>query len=294
MRIITRPDFDGVVCAVLLQEALDSSLPIQWVQPNDIQNQSFPIDSADVIANLPFHERCGLWFDHHVSNAVDHPFKGLYRIVPSAAGLVYEYFQNKIAIRFKALVEQADKIDSAQLTLDEIQKPENHPYVLLSMAVSSRNKDDLDFCDHLVSLLRNYSIEGVFDDPAVQQRCDAAVAANHSYEQYLKQYTTVQEAVSITDFRSLQPAPDGNRFLVYSLFPHTMVNVKVFNESDSTAVKLGHSIINRRCRVNVGQLMAQYGGGGHRGAGACRIARFQAEATLSQIIAILVRNEPIE
>jgi hypothetical protein len=291
-QIITRPDFDGVVCAVLLKAALGGDLPIHWAQPNEIQNGTVATGPHDIVANLPLCGSCALWFDHHVSNEINLPFDGIFRIAPSAAGLVYEYYGDHLGGRFRELVRQADKIDSAQLSLDQILCPECHPYVLLSMTIHAETATGLAYCDHLVTLLGNSAIEAVLADEEVRQRCDQAIAANHAYKTHLQDNTTIQGRISISDFRGITPVPDGNRFLVYSLFPETIANVKIFNEGEQTAIKLGHSIINRKCRVNVGRLLARYGGGGHFGAGACRIPREKSEQCLSEIIQTMVANIP--
>jgi oligoribonuclease NrnB/cAMP/cGMP phosphodiesterase (DHH superfamily) len=293
-QIITRPDFDGVVCAVLLKEALGTDLPVKWAQPNQIQDGTVITDQNDVVANLPMNRKCGLWFDHHVSNEIAGSFNGIFRVAPSAAGLVFEYFHEKLRPRFDLLVEQADKIDSAQLNLDEIRFPEKYPHILLSMTIRAAKASDLDYCDHLIELLRTLAIDQVLADEAVRQRCKDVIKANQAYFSQLMDHTRVQAEISITDFRGQSPVPDGNRFLVYSLFPETVANIKIFNEGPRTVVKLGHSIVNRGCRVNVGRLLATYGGGGHIGAGACRLPNTIAEQSLKEIMDIMAQNRPQE
>ena len=290
LRIITRPDFDGVVCAVLLKEALGHETPVLWTQPNQIQNGEVPICNEDIIANLPFYGDCKLWFDHHVSNATEKQHKGLFRIAPSAAGLVFEYFRHKIDRRFQELVQQADKIDSAQLNLDEIQHPERHDYILVSMTLSADPNSDQHYWNHLVELLLHHTIGHILADPLVKVNCDRVKLENKTYLTHLKNHTQVFEKVSLTDFRGMEPVPNGNRFLIYSLFPDTVVNMKIYYEYDKTVVKIGHSIINSNCHVNVGRLLAKFGGGGHRGAGACRLINETAEQNISQILEILKQN----
>lgn len=292
-RIITRPDFDGVVCAVLLKVAIGKHLTILWTQPNDMQNGRIEVGPEDIIANLPIHGPCALWFDHHVSNEPQAPFKGLYRVAPSAAGLIYEYCREEIDPQFQKLVEQADKIDDARLSLDEILHPEKYPYVLLSMTISAEHSADLVYCDDMVELLMSRDMDEVMADPQVKKRCDRVTAENKTYEEYLKQHTRTRGAVTITDFRGQDPVPNGNRFLVYSLFPETVVNMKIFNEKSKTVLKLGHSILNRNCNVNVGKLLSQYGGGGHKGAGACRLETDGAEHHIQDILNILVANRSL-
>ncbi len=289
-RIITRPDFDGVVCAVLLRAAIDPALPVLWVQPNEIQHGRIEIGPEDIIANLPFGGQCTMWFDHHVSNEIPDDFKGLYRVAPSAAGLVYEYYQKDLGPEYMPLVAQADKIDAAQLDLDEILHPEKFPYILLSMTINAATESDLGYCDDLVVLLGSKTIDAVMAEPGVQERCERVLAENKVYEQHLRRHTHVQGKVSITDFRGMDPVPNGNRFLIYSLFPEAVVNMKIFHESSKTVVKLGHSILNRHCNVNVGKLLACYGGGGHRGAGACRLDPLGSEDKIEEILAILIKN----
>ena len=259
-RIITRPDFDGVVCAVLLREALKAELPICWTQPNEMQNGRVEVGPGDVIANLPLQAQCALWFDHHVSNATQLPFKGRYRIAPSAARLIYEYYAEQLAPRFDTLIAQTDKIDDAQLNLDEIKHPERYPYILVSMTIPAERSQLEPFCDHLVELLQMGRIEQVIADPVVKQRCDQVAIENKAYDSQLRLHTRLAGAVSITDFRHLDPVPNGNRFLVYSLFPETVVNMKIFDENGKVVIKIGHSIVNRNCRVNIGCLLAEYGG----------------------------------
>ena len=135
MRIVTRPDFDGIVCAVLILEAENAVSPVKWVSPSDMQKGNIEILPGDIIANLPYHPNCSLWFDHHFSNKIRHKTRGLFGIAPSAAGLVFKYYQNSLQRDFTKLVAETDKIDSANLTLDEILSPEKYPYVLLSMTV---------------------------------------------------------------------------------------------------------------------------------------------------------------
>jgi hypothetical protein len=297
MRIVTRPDFDGVVCAVLLRDALDGGLPILWAEPGDMQRGKVDIRPGDIVANLPFHDACAMWFDHHFSNAPGRPFEGVYEIAPSAAGLVHRYFKDRLARDYAELIRQTDKIDAADLSEEEVQFPERHPYVLLSMTVSGRNLEDEPYWNRLVKLLGSQSMEAVMADPEVRRRCDRVVAENRSYRDDLRRCTTVEGVVAVTDFRPLGETPQGNRFLVYSMFPETVVQMKIRladRDPGRIIVSVGHSIFNRNCRVNVGALLAQYGGGGHRGAGSCSVPLDESEATIDAIRSVLMRNAPID
>jgi len=297
MRIVTRPDFDGIVCAVLLSDALTITKPTAWVEPGDMQRNRVDIRSGDIIANLPYHENCALWFDHHYSNRIAAPFEGLYRVAPSAAGLVAEYYRDRFRRKFSELVRQADKIDAAELTPEEVQFPENHPYLILSMTITGHEKNDESYWNRLVDLLGSQSMDAVMADAEVERRCAQTVERNRAYEAYLQAHTRMIGQVAVTDFRSLDTPPSGNRFLVYSLFPKSIVNVKIRYASenpDKVLLSVGHSIFNRNCHVNVGAMLSRFGGGGHKGAGACSFPAHQAEETIARIIEILVNNQKEE
>lgn len=292
MRVVTRPDFDGVVCAVLLKDALQIESPVLWVQPSEMQRGQVNVKNGDIIANLPYHDQCSLWFDHHFSNQPDVDVKGEFKIAPSAAGIIYTYYREQLDRDYAELVHQTDRIDSADLSLDQVLHPEEHPYVLLSMTITGDDPEKTGYWDHLVNLLRVHSMDQVMNDPKVKQRAGKVVADNIAYEKALRAHTTMVGHVSVTDFRELDPAPDGNRFLIYSLFPDCTVNVKIVHKEDNLAsIKVGHSILNRGCMVNVGKMLTSFEGGGHPGAGACRFSREKAPDYLRQIIEILLKNQ---
>ncbi|CAN2039986.1 Exopolyphosphatase [Candidatus Magnetomoraceae bacterium gMMP-15] len=294
MRIVTRPDFDGVVCAVLLYEVEDITEPVKWVEPSEMQKGEVNIRTGDIIANLPYRKDCSLWFDHHFTNKNIKNFKGAFKIAPSAAGLVYEYYKDKLKNDYKELIKQTDKIDSADLSLDEVMRPEKYPYILLSMTVSNRDESDKVYWNKLVDLLRKVTITKVLEDLEVKQRCDEVIKENQEYLDYLKKYTKLKGNIAITDFRSLDKAPSGNRFLVYSLFPESMVHIKIryyYEDREKLIVSVGHSIFNKKCKVNVGLMLSNFEGGGHKGAGACRFHASKADDYLPKIIDILIKNK---
>jgi len=297
MRIVTRPDFDGVVCAALLYEAENVEVPVKWVEPNDMQKGLVDVHEGDIIANLPYDERCALWFDHHHTNRIDKPFKGAFKIAPSAAGVIFEYYKDKFKYDYSELIKKTDKIDSADLSLDEVLHPEKYGYVLLSMTVLGRDEYDELYWNRLVDLLRELEIDKVLEDPEVKARCNAVVKKNKKYQKILQENTKLIQNVSITDFRSFDRTPTGNRFLVYSMFPEAVVSAKIRYDNDDkekVAVSVGHNIFNRNCNVNVGLMLSRFEGGGHRGAGSCRFHESKAEDYIPKILDILLKNEDNE
>jgi len=296
MRIVTRPDFDGIVCAVLLKDALDISAPIRWIEPGDLQKGLVNIAPDEVLANLPYHPACALWFDHHYSNLPAVPFEGAFEIAPSAAGVIHTYYQGQLSGIYTELVAATDKIDSADLSLEEVLRPEAHPYLLLSMTIDGQDPNGPTYWNTLVDLLGNKPMEAVMATGVVRERCREAIGQNSRFREVLLAHTTVTGAVAVTDLLSFNPAPSGNRFLVYALFSQAVVSVKVRYDGcdrEKVLISAGHSIFNRHCRVNLGRMFSRFEGGGHAGAGACSFHIRKLNHYRTEILAILRRNHPL-
>lgn len=296
MRIVSRPDFDGIVCAVLLRRAEKIDTDIFWTEPNEIQKGRFSAQAGDIIANLPYAQGCALWFDHHVSNTAPPDTPGAFAVAPSAAGVIHRHYREKGLLdgRYDELVAQTDIIDAARLDQDQVLRPEKYPYILLSMTVKNKDYRDLAYWNRLVDLLAALSIYDILKDPDVRARCDRVIRDNAAYEAHLKAHTRVRHGISITDFRPLDPVPDGNRFLTYCLFPESMASVKIrYDGPDKRHVQIsiGRSIFNPRLRVNIGKLLARFGGGGHAGAGGCTLDAATADRDIEQILAVLFENK---
>jgi hypothetical protein len=314
MRLVTRADFDGIVCGSLitLMEAIDSYL---FVEPKFMQDGDVDIRRGDVIANLPYHPNCTLWFDHHITNAPAWrahtgmseattivPGKGGFRIAPSAARVVYEYYtegnrqqaignrkiEERIKIleteRMKYLLEEADKVDAAQLTPEDVLHPAG--YVLLSMTIDGKYAEDEPYWLCLIELLREKTLEETMSDPEVKRRCRKILDDQEKLKQILLGRTTLKGNVISTDLRGVKEIPDGNRFLIYTLFPSGSISMKIADDSqrpNMTAISVGYNIFNTTSKVNVGALMEKHGGGGHRVVGSCRVPKDEAEKHIREI-----------
>ncbi len=303
MRIVTRPDFDGIVCAVLLFEALkdepDLKKNIYWTEPGEIQSGTAHIQKGDILANLPFHKDCLLWFDHHVSNRPKGNFPGAFAIAPSAARVIFDHYKTmgKLTEIFDELVVKTDMIDAADLTMDQVRHPEKDPWVILSMTIQNKDYQDIDYWNTLVELFRKTPDTRVMEHPEIQKRCQEAFLENQTFENHLTRHTKIVGTVSVTDFRGLDPVPSGNRFLTYSLFPETTVSMKIrHKDTDPSKILLsvGRSIFTKGSQVNIGKMLAQFGGGGHAGAGGCTLEAARAQEQIEQILEILQKNLPNE
>ena len=274
MRLVTRGDLDGLTCAVLLSlnEEIDS---ISLIHPQDISDGRADIRPADVIANLPYHPGCAMWFDHHLhtasANVPPEAFRGAFAEAPSAARLVYEYYGGEAAMpSYAELVRETDRLDSADLTPDDVLDPQ--AFIKLGFTIDGRSGLGTfeKYFFHLVDLLlARTPIAGILDDPGVKRRCELLESENQSFCQELRGRSRVDGNVVITDFRDLDHVPIGNRFLVYALYPEVNVSARVHWGPNRTfpMLLLGHSIFRRTCKTNCGELAARYGGGGHKGAG---------------------------
>jgi len=192
MRIVSRPDFDGIICAVLLEDAEQITKETLWVEPNDMQKGLIEIESDDIVTNLPYHPNCGMWFDHHFTNQIEKSFKGEFKIAPSAAGIIYHYYDKSVYNRdYKELVYETDRIDSADLTSDEVNFPENYPYVLISMTISGHDSADITYWNRLVDLFRNHSIDEIMNDKEVKERCQRVIEQNKTYKDLLESHTKI-------------------------------------------------------------------------------------------------------
>jgi hypothetical protein len=297
MRLITRADWDGLVCAVLLS-SVEHVEAIQFAYPKDIQDGKVLVPENSVIANLPYHPNCVLWFDHHSSEedfgapmAAFTSVPGKFGMAPSAARLIYDHYHgdaNEKISKFKDLVAATDRIDSAQLTREDVLNPQD--YVLLSYTVDPRTGlKDIELQMYfimLIDLLKTKPLEEILHVPEVKMMVERLHVEDEAYREALQQYSRVDGNVVVTDFRGLANIPPGNRFLIYTLFPQINVSARLFDgrEGAISTISLGHSIFNRTCNTNVGKLLAEYGGGGHKGAGTAQFPKVQAEAKFKEII----------
>lgn len=316
MRLVTRADFDGLVCGAIitLMEDIDSSL---FVEPKFMQDGQVEIRSGDVIANLPYHPKCTLWFDHHVTNAFawrDHtgkseettlvPGKGGFRIAPSAARVVYEYYTEAMRAaasadrrkkeglkildtqRMKYLLDEADKIDAALLTPEDVLHPKG--YVLISMTIDGKFAEDEAYWLKLIDFLRDKTVEETLKDREVERRCAKILEDQERLKKILIERAKLDHNIILLDLRGIKDMPEGNRFLLYTLFPSANISVKIAEDSqrpNTTAISVGYNIFNPTSNVNVGELLKNYGGGGHKVVGSCRVPDDQAERALREIVA---------
>ena len=296
MRLVTRGDLDGLTCAVIITNN-ENIEKIALIHPQDITDNRVEIQKTDILANLPYHPNCAKWFDHHLQTENNpkppEEFVGAYGVAPSAAGLVYDYYGGKAKMpEVEELVQHADRLDSAQLTREEVLDPKG--YILLGYTIDSRSGHGSfeEYFHLLLDLLKIKPIGEILEHPDVKKRCERMRNDDSRFREALLVHSRVEVNVVVTDFRNLGPIPTGNRFLIYALFPDVNVSVRLHWGPDRGFVvaAVGHSIFNRSCNTNIGEMMSRYGGGGHRGAGTTPLPPERADAELAKMIEELKRN----
>ena len=304
MRLVTRSDFDGLICAVLLKqvEVIDS---IQFVHPKDLQDGKFDVTADDVLTNVPFVPGCGLWFDHHateIERIVGRvPFEGDCWLAPSAARVVYNYYGG--AARFpniEEMMREVDKADSALFTADDILHPKG--WVLLSFLMDARTGlgrfrdyriSNYQLMTDLIDACMTKSIDEILAVPDVQERITRYLEQDTLFHKLVRDHSWTEGNIVVSDLRDATVIPCGNRFLVYASYPETNTSIWIINgfQNKNCVFACGHSILNKTSRTHIGSLMRQFGGGGHEAAGTCQVPHEDAEAVLRELVSSMNRDE---
>jgi len=304
MRLVTRSDFDGLGCAAILKEVgiVDD---IKFVHPKDIQDGLVEIDSNDILANIPYVEGCGLWFDHHSSEserAAYGQFEGKSDPeAPSAAKVIYDFYGGFAKFKnnhLDDLVQAVNKADSAQFTANEILDPTG--WVLLSFVMDPRTGlgryrdyrisnyalmlDMIDYC-------REKTAEQILELPDIKERTVRYFEQEKQFRTMLEKCSSVDRNVVLVDLRNEEEIYTGNRFLLYSLFPDQNISVQTMwgFQRQNIVVTCGYSVINKTATADIGSLMLRHGGGGHKQVGTCQVPVDSADTIIQEIIAELNR-----
>lgn len=293
MRLVTRGDLDGLTAAVLISE-MEIVEEILLVHPQDMTDRKVAITGNDILANLPHHPDAGMWFDHHAHTVMPAgAFRGAYAVKPSVARVIYDHYASAKLRRFSRLVDETDRFDAADLTRADITSPGD--VILLGFLLDPRTGLKGDFRGMFVSLVervRNRGVTAVLTDPDIKEQVATLQQQDRLFREFLLAHSEVHDNVVVTDYRGVDHPPVGNRFLIYEAFPDCNVSLRIQwgPERKFVALNIGHSIFNRTCAVDVGELCRNYGGGGHFGAGGCVLRAFSAELAIKVITRKLQRG----
>ena len=303
MRLVTRSDFDGLICGVLLKEAgvIDNIL---FVHPKDVQDGKVEVTANDVLANVPYAKGCGMWFDHHMSEMERKAFPAFYKgwSAPekSCARVIYKHYGGAERFpRFTDMMTAVDKSDSGDLTVEEVAEPRG--WLLLAVVMDPRTGlgrysdyriSNLQLMQDLMEYCRTMPIEQILDLPDVKERVKRYHESEWMYKEMIKSHSKVDGNLLVVDLRNMEEIPSGNRFVEYGMFPKINISIRVMwgLKKQNVVLAVGHSIINRTSKTNVGSLMLKYGGGGHPKVGTCQVPAEQADQVLAEISEQIKKN----
>jgi nanoRNase/pAp phosphatase (c-di-AMP/oligoRNAs hydrolase) len=304
-RLVTRSDFDGLVCAALLKE-LGLLHDILFVHPKDVQDGEVELTADDITTNLPYRPEVALSFDHHASElrrvAGARDNRVMTADAQSAARVVYDHFGGlatfpRVSVE---MMEAVDRADAAQLSIEDILDPQG--WILLSFLMDPRTGlgrfrefriSNYQLMLQLIDSCLNLSIDGILESYDVAERvalyrehADAAV-------DQIRRCSVAHDRVVVLDLRDEEIIHPTNRFLVYALHPACTVSIHVLwgLKHQNTVFAVGRSILDRSSPVDIGALMLAHGGGGHEAAGTCQIDNDRAEAVLAELVQTIIDGE---
>lgn len=304
MRLVTRSDFDGLACGALLK---DVGVIDHWkfAHPKDLQDGLVEITKDDCLANVPFVEGCGLWFDHHSSeferNQLEGKYKGESRIAPSCARIIYDYYGGEARFaHYDDMMKAVDKVDSGNLTVDEVLNPTG--WILIGFLMDPRTGlgrwrnftiSNYQLMEKLIDCCRTMNTDEILNLPDVKERIEVYFEQAEKFKEMVKAHTRIEKEVIISDLRGVDPIYSGNRFLIYSLYPEQNISAWIVSGrgGQGCSCACGYSVLNRTSHVNVGRLMLKYGGGGHKAVGTCQFSNETMDEMVPKLLDELVNYD---
>ena len=298
-RLVTRSDFDGLVCAVILKE-LGMLDEIKFVHPKDMQDGKIPVTDRDITTNLPYVPGVHLAFDHHLSEATRVKDKPDNHIIDpkamSAARVVYDYYgsQAKLPRIREEMMAAVDKADAARYSKDDILEPRG--WTLLNYLMDPRTGlgrfhefriPNYQLMMDLIDSCLTLQIDEILALPDVKERVDLYREHEPKAKEQIRRCGTVHKNLVVLDLRNEEIIWPTNRFAIYALFPQCNISIHAMwgLKKQNTVFATGKSILDRGSKTNVGELMLSYGGGGHEAAGTCQIDNERADSILQELIA---------
>ena len=294
-RLVTRSDFDGLVCAVLLKD-LDLIDDILFVHPKDMQDGKIDITENDITTNLPYVAGCHIAFDHHLSETVRNSGDIDNHIIdPKAPRVVYNYYggADKFPNISVDMMDAVDKGDSAQFSEEEILEPTD--WVLMNFIMDARTGlgrfrdfkiSNYQLMMKLIDACKDHSIEEILQMEDVAERVSLYHEHNEMAKAQIAKCSTVYDNLVVLDLTDQETIYATNRFVIYAMYPDCNISIhKMWGlKKQNVVFAIGKSITNRSSKTNVGELCLKYGGGGHMNAGTCQVETSKAETVLGELI----------
>jgi nanoRNase/pAp phosphatase (c-di-AMP/oligoRNAs hydrolase) len=269
----------------------------KFVHPKDIQDGLVEVTDQDIMVNVPYIKGCKLWFDHHASEATRlHGvyFEGVARTAPSCARVVYDYYGGYEKLgRFERMLYYVDKVDSGNLTMDEILDPKG--WILLGFIMDPRTGlgrfrnftiSNYDLMKLLARACVDKDIDEILALPDVKERVALYFEQETLFRESVQQHARIEDNVVVVDLRATDPIYAGNRFLLYTLFPDQNISLWIIDGKNKArcVITVGYSIIKQDATVDVGNMLLAYGGGGHHKVGTCQVPYEDADRIIREIV----------
>ncbi|MBK7839621.1 MAG: exopolyphosphatase [Candidatus Obscuribacter sp.] len=297
-RLVTRSDFDGLVCAVLLKH-MDMLDDILFVHPKDMQDGKVPITDKDITTNLPYLDGVHLAFDHHSSEMTRNKEQKQNHIIDpkamSAARVVYDHYGGlkTFPARWNDMMHEVDKADAAQFSKEEILNPKD--WVLLNYLMDPRTGlgrfrnfriSNYNLMMDLIDACKDHDISEIMQMPDVQERVALYNEQTELFKDQVNRCSTIHKNLIVLDLKGEETIFAGNRFMIYAMHPETNISIHLLwgLKQQNTVFAVGKSIVNRSSKTNIGELCLKYGGGGHENAGTCQVENDKADTVLKELV----------
>ena len=278
---------------------------IRYIHPKDLQDNKIEVTGDDILANVPFVEGCGLWFDHHSSEharlEMAGKFDGASELAPSAAEVIYNYYRKDERYagklkKFENLITVVGIADSARFSREDILNPTG--WTMLAFIADPRTGlgykrsfriSNFELMQQLPELLRSKSVDDILAMPDFQERIQVYHEETSKFKALLARYTRIEGDAIVIDLRGVDEIPVGNRFLEYVLYPDQNISLRIVDGKNNAfaMISVGHSIINRTSAVDVGSLALKYGGGGHKQVGTCQVPYDEVDYIVGEMLQVI-------
>lgn len=186
-----------------------------------------------------------------------------------------------------------DKVDSANLTIDEIQNPKG--WILIGFLMDPRTGlgrwrdftiSNYQLMEKLIDACHTMTTEEILALPDVIERIELYREQTERFVDMVKAHTRTEGKVIISDLRGVDPIYSGNRFMIYSLYPEQNISAWIVSGrgGQGCSAAVGYSILNDTATLDVGSLMLKYQGGGHKRVGTCQFSNETMEEGLPAML----------
>jgi nanoRNase/pAp phosphatase (c-di-AMP/oligoRNAs hydrolase) len=286
-RIIVDSDFDGVICGAMLRIVFPEAEILQS-KASEIQEGKIDhlINKKTLLADLRYSPLSGYYFDHHESNFPKSDFIGAWSPEPSAAQVIYSYFEDAGDFsNFTPLLDDINRFDSGRITLDEFNNP-NETFKLALVI----NREDTYFNLWLIELLAKFPLTKVTNHPYVKSRIDRFLQNRDKMAEYIEKNSKITGEIVIVNLINYDLKEKMTSYIYNAVFPQTkvVVVIKPHEEKGKFKIRLYRNNFfdngNELNLLEIAKEMSPDTAGGHKGACGFNTSEDLDEARLINLI----------